>query len=286
MEEASVNEEKIISIEIERLKDFKDHPFRVRSDRDMQKLLASIKQYGILSPLIVRPIPEGVYEIISGHRRKYAAQQLGYRKVPVIIRAMKDDEAVISMIDANLQREQIRPSEKAFAYKMKYDAIKRRSGRRKKDAIDYHFKGKRSVNIISEEMGDSPKQVQRYLKLTELIPEMLEMLDDEMISFSPAFEIAFLKDKEQKDLIEAMNYTQAMPSLSQAQRIKKLSQEGTLTKEKMQDILSETKKGIIDRVTFKNEQLYRFFPRNYSATQMKREILEILKLWISQNWDK
>ena len=286
MEEASVNEEKIISIEIERLKDFKDHPFRVRSDRDMQKLLASIKQYGILSPLIVRPIPEGVYEIISGHRRKYAAQQLGYRKVPVIIRAMKDDEAVISMIDANLQREQIRPSEKAFAYKMKYDAIKRRSGRRKKDAIDYHFKGKRSVNIISEEMGDSPKQVQRYLKLTELIPEMLEMLDDEMISFSPAFEIAFLKDKEQKDLIEAMNYTQAMPSLSQAQRIKKLNQEGTLTKEKMQDILSETKKGIIDRVTFKNEQLYRFFPRNYSATQMKREILEILKLWISQNWDK
>ena len=286
MEETSVNEEKIISIEIERLKDFKDHPFRVRSDRDMQKLLASIKQYGILSPIIVRPIPEGVYEIISGHRRKYAAQQLGYRKVPVIIRAMKDDEAVISMIDANLQREQIRPSEKAFAYKMKYDAIKRRSGRRKKDAIDYHFKGKRSVNVISEEMGDSPKQVQRYLKLTELIPEMLEMLDDEMISFSPAFEIAFLKDKEQKDLIEAMNYTQAMPSLSQAQRIKKLSQEGTLTKEKMQDILSETKKGIIDRVTFKNEQLYRFFPRNYSATQMKREILEILKLWISQNWDK
>ena len=286
MEETSVNEEKIISIEIERLKDFKDHPFRVRSDRDMQKLLASIKQYGILSPLIVRPIPEGVYEIISGHRRKYAAQQLGSRKVPVIIRAMKDDEAVISMIDANLQREQIRPSEKAFAYKMKYDAIKRRSGRRKKDAIDYHFKGKRSVNIISEEMGDSPKQVQRYLKLTELIPEMLEMLDDEMISFSPAFEIAFLKDKEQKDLIEAMNYTQAMPSLSQAQRIKKLSQEETLTKEKMQDILSETKKGIIDRVTFKNEQLYRFFPRNYSATQMKREILEILKLWISQNWDK
>ena len=237
MEDVSNNEEHIISIEIERLKDFKDHPFRVRSDRDMQKLLASIKQYGILSPLIVRPIPEGVYEIISGHRRKYAAQQLGYRKVPVIIRAMKDDEAVISMIDANLQREQIRPSEKAFAYKMKYDAIKRRSGRRKKDAIDYHFKGKRSVNIISEEMGDSPKQVQRYLKLTELIPEMLEMLDDEMISFSPAFEIAFLKDKEQKDLIEAMNYTQAMPSLSQAQRIKKLSQEGTLTKEKMQDIL-------------------------------------------------
>jgi len=286
MEETSVNEEKIISIEIERLKDFKDHPFRVRSDRDMQKLLVSIKQYGILSPLIVRPIPEGVYEIISGHRRKYAAQQLGYRKVPVIIRAMKDDEAVISMIDANLQREQIRPSEKAFAYKMKYDAIKRRSGRRKKDAIDYHFKGKRSVNIISEEIGDSPKQVQRDLKLTERIPEMLEMLDDEMISFSPAFEIAFLKDKEQKDLIEAMNYTQAMPSLSQAQRIKKLSQEGTLTKEKMQDILSETKKGIIDRVTFKNEQLYRFFPRNYSATQMKREILEILKLWISQNWDK
>jgi len=286
MEETSVNEEKIISIEIERLKDFKDHPFRVRSDRDMQKLLVSIKQYGILSPLIVRPIPEGVYEIISGHRRKYAAQQLGYRKVPVIIRAMKDDEAVISMIDANLQREQIRPSEKAFAYKMKYDAIKRRSGRRKKDAIDYHFKGKRSVNIISEEIGDSPKQVQRYLKLTELIPEMLEMLDDEMISFSPAFEIAFLKDKEQKDLIEAINYTQAMPSLSQAQRIKKLSQEGTLTKEKMQDILSEIKKGVIDRVTFKNEQLYRFFPRNYSATQMKREILEILKLWISQNWDK
>ena len=285
MEEKPAEEEKIISMEIERLKDFKDHPFNVKADQQMKQLMESIKRYGILNPLIVRPIPEGMYEIISGHRRKYAAEQLEYRKVPVVIRNMKDEDAIISMVDSNLQREMISPSEKAFAYKMKYDALKRRSGRKKKSQIDYQYTGKKTIEIIGEEFGDSAKQVQRYLKITELIPELREMLDDGVISFNPAYELAFLKQKEQEQFLEAMNYTQAVPSLSQAQRIKNLSMEGTLSKEQMQDILGEVKKGEIDRVIFKNEQLYRFFPKTYSASQMKREILEILKMWMNQYWE-
>ena len=282
MEEKPAEEEKIISMEIERLKDFKDHPFNVKADQQMKQLMESIKRYGILNPLIVRPIPEGMYEIISGHRRKYAAEQLEYRKVPVVIRNMKDEDAIISMVDSNLQREMISP---AFAYKMKYDALKRRSGRKKKSQIDYQYTGKKTIEIIGEEFGDSAKQVQRYLKITELIPELREMLDDGVISFNPAYELAFLKQKEQEQFLEAMNYTQAVPSLSQAQRIKNLSMEGTLSKEQMQDILGEVKKGEIDRVIFKNEQLYRFFPKTYSASQMKREILEILKMWMNQYWE-
>ena len=285
MEEKPAEEEKIISMEIERLKDFKDHPFNVKADQQMKQLMESIRRYGILNPLIVRPIPEGMYEIISGHRRKYAAEQLEYRKVPVVIRNMKDEDAIISMVDSNLQREMISPSEKAFAYKMKYDALKRRSGRKKKSQIDYQYTGKKTIEIIGEEFGDSAKQVQRYLKITELIPELREMLDDGVISFNPAYELAFLKQKEQEQFLEAMNYTQAVPSLSQAQRIKNLSMEGTLSKEQMQDILGEVKKGEIDRVIFKNEQLYRFFPKTYSASQMKREILEILKMWMNQYWE-
>lgn len=234
---------KIIEIEIERLRSFKNHPFQVKDDKEMYLLKESIEKYGILNPLIVRPVPDGVYEIISGDRRKHAAELLGDRKVPVIIRVMTEDESILNMVDSNLHRERISFSEKAFAYKMKNDVLKRKSGR-KKGQIDYKTKKKRTVEIISEECGDSPKQVQRYISLTRLIPEFLQKLDDELISFNPAVEVSYLKEEEQKQLLEAMDYAQAVPSLSQAQRIRKLSKENQLTLEKMQEIMSEIKKVI------------------------------------------
>lgn len=277
--------EKIIQIEIERLRDFKSHPFHVIDDMEMSQLKESIKALGIINPLVVRPLMDGAYEIIAGHRRKYAAEQLGYRKVPVIIRVMSDDEAIISMVDSNLQRERISYSEKAFAYKMKNEAMKRKAGR-KRSQIDPKLKGKKTIEIIAEEGGDSPKQVQRYIKITELIPELLRQLDDEMIGFNPAVEIASLKKEEQKDLLDAMEYAQSTPSLSQAQRLKKLSQEGKLTKEKMENIMSEIKKGEISRVIFTNEQLHRYFPTTYTPEKMKREIIAMLKIWSEQYWEQ
>ena len=277
--------EKIIQIEIERLRDFKSHPFHVIDDKEMSQLKESIKALGIINPLVVRPLIDGAYEIIAGHRRKYAAEQLGYRKVPVIIRVMSDDEAIISMVDSNLQRERISYSEKAFAYKMKNEAMKRKAGR-KRSQIDPKLKGKKTIEIIAEEGGDSPKQVQRYIKITELIPELLRQLDDEMIGFNPAVEIASLKKEEQKDLLDAMEYAQSTPSLSQAQRLKKLSQEGKLTKEKMENIMSEIKKGEISRVIFTNEQLHRYFPTTYTPEKMKREIIAMLKIWSEQYWEQ
>ena len=198
-----------------------------------------------LNPLIVRSRPEGVYEIISRHRRKLAAEKLGYRKVPAIIPAMKDDEAVVSMVDSNLKRERISPSEKAFAYKMKYDAIKRKTRRRKCGQVDHHSR-KKIIEVIGEEGGDSPKQVQRYIKITELILELLEKVDDESMCFTPAVQISYLKKKEQEEMLEAMDFAQCTPSLSQAIRIKKLSAEGKLTVETMEDILSEIKQKDID----------------------------------------
>ena len=281
-EENATSEERVIEIEIERLRNFEEHPFKIVEDQQMKQLADSISRYGILSPLIVRPSPEGVYEVISGHRRKYAATKLGYRKVPVIIRVLTDDEAVVLMVDSNLQRNHIRPSEKAMAYKMKYEAMRRTAGRKKSNENDDdRNKGKRTVQLLGKEAGESPKQIQRYIKITELIPELLEMLDDEEISFNPAFEVAFLSQEEQRELIDAMAYVQSAPSISQAQRIKKLSQEGTLTQNKMREILSEVKKGEINRVSFKNEQLYQFFPKGMTAKEMKRRILEILKQQMS-----
>ena len=279
------SDEKIVEIELERLRTFQNHPFKVQADSQMIELQDSIKKYGILNPLIVRPKPDAMYEIISGHRRRFAAEQLGYRKVPVIIRVLQDDEAVISMVDSNLQRERISPSEKAFAYKMKYDVIKRKTGRRKCGQIDHHS-GKKSIEIIGAESGESPKQVQRYIKMTDLIPELLEKVDDGTMGFTPAVQISYLKKKDQEKMLEAMDYSQCTPSLSQAQRMKRMSVEGNLTLEAMQEILSEIKQKEIDRVIFKNEQLYRFFPSSYTAEQMRREILEILKLWMSNYWDK
>lgn len=270
-------DEKVVEIEIERLRDFKNHPFKVQADSQMKELQESIKKYGILNPLIVRLRPEGFYEIISGHRRKYAAQQLKYTKVPVIIRYMLEEDAIISMVDANLQRERISPSEKAFAYKMKYDVLKRKAGRRKCSQVDY-LTGKKSVEVISEECGDSPKQVQRYLKLTKLIPELLEKVDDEIMGFTIAVELASLTEKNQKTVLDAMESTLGTPNLSQAIRIKKLQENGVFSKEKIEELLSEIKQKDIDRVVFKNEQLYRYFPSYYTAEQMKREILTLLKI--------
>ena len=283
---ASVPEdgEKIIEIQLERLRTFKNHPFKVRMDQEMIRLSASVEKYGIINPLIVRPIPDGVYEIISGHRRKAAAEKFGYRKVPVIIRVMSDDEAVINMVDSNLQRQQITFSEKAFAYKLKNDVLKRKSGR-KKSQVDHKTPRKRAIEIISEDCGDSPKQVQRYISLTKLIPEMLQKLDDEIISFCPAVEIAALSEKEQKELLVAMEYAQAIPSLSQAQRIRQLSKEKQLSLEKMEEIMCEVKKGEITRVAFTNEQLHKYFPNSYTPAMMKREILALLKLWKKESWE-
>ena len=229
-------EERIIEIEIERLRPFKEHPFQVKDDKEMFLLQESIEKYGILNPLIVRPVPDGYYEIISGHRRKHAAEKLGYRKVPVIIRVLSEDDSILSMVDSNLHRERISYSEKAFAYKLKNDVLKRKSGR-KKSQVDHKTPRKRSIDIISEDCGDSPKQVQRYISLTKLIPEMLQKLDDEIISFCPAVEIAALKENEQRELLKAMDYAQAIPSLSQAQRIKQLSKEKQLSLEKMEKIM-------------------------------------------------
>lgn len=279
------SDEKIVEIELERLHSFEKHPFKVTEDGQMMELQESIQKYGILNPLIVRPRPEGVYEIISGHRRKFAAEKIGYRKVPVIIRMLNDDEAVISMVDSNLQREMIRPSEKAFAYKMKYEVIKRKAGRRKCGQVDQLF-GKKSIEVIGEDCGDSPKQVQRYIRITELIPELLERVDDGSMGFTPAVQISYLKKEEQREMLEAMEFAQCSPSLSQAIRLKKLSGEEKLTEQMMETVLSEVKQKEIDRVVFKNEQLHRFFPTDYTSEQMRREILEILKLWMSKYWEK
>ena len=278
------NEERIIEIEIERLRPFKEHPFQVKDDKEMFLLQESIEKYGILNPLIVRPVPDGYYEIISGHRRKHAAEKLGYRKVPVIIRVLSEDDSILSMVDSNLHRERISYSEKAFAYKLKNDVLKRKSGR-KKSQVDHKTPRKRSIEIISEDCGDSPKQVQRYISLTKLIPEMLQKLDDEIISFCPAVEIAALSEKEQKELLVAMEYAQAIPSLSQAQRIRQLSKEKQLSLEKMEEIMCEVKKGEITRVAFTNEQLHKYFPNSYTPAMMKREILALLKLWKKESWE-
>ena len=270
-------DEKVVEIEVERLRPFNSHPFKVVEDDQMLMLMDSIKKYGVLTPLIIRPVPEGFYEIISGHRRHYAAKKLGYRKVPVIIRVMKDAEAIISMVDSNMQREKILPSEKAFAYRMKYDAIKKSPGRKSGSQADHENIGKRTVQIMGEESPDSPKQIQRYLKITELIPELIEKLDEGKIAFNPAFEAAFLSQDEQRDLLRAMEFAQGTPSVSQMQRIKSLSREGTVSLAQMRSILGEVKRSETHRVLFKNEQLYRYFPRDYTPDRMKEEILKILE---------
>lgn len=271
------HDEKVVEIEIERLHDFKNHSFKVQADSQMNELRDSISKYGILNPLIVRPRPEGFYEVISGHRRKYAAMELKYTKVPVIIRYMLDEEAIISMVDSNLQRERILPSEKAVAYKMKYEVLRRKAGRRKCSQVDYTT-GKKSIEIIGEETGDSPKQIQRYLKLNDLIPELLDKVDDETMGFTIGVELAYLSKKNQEIVLEAMENTLATPNLSQAIRIKKMQEEEKISVNSVEAIITEVKQKEITRVVFKNEQLYRYFPSYYTAEQMRREILTLLKI--------
>jgi len=262
----------VIEIEIERLRDFHGHPFKVRDDDQMKSLRESIEKYGILTPLIVRPVPEGCYEIISGHRRKYIAKYLGFRKVSVIIRVMKDDEAVIAMVDSNNQREKVTISEKAYAYKMKYDAMKRQSGRRKNSGGQEvpQYYGKKTVQILGKEEGISSKQVQRYLRIPELIPELIKRVDTGELSFNPAVAISYLDEKHQELFLDAMNYSQAKPSLSQAQRMKRAFQEGVLTKEMIREILMEDKNRMSDRVILEKQKLQEFFPSDYSMEMIQK----------------
>ena len=282
----SLEGDQVIEMDINRLRDFKNHPFKITADISMVELKESIQKFGILNPLIVRPVIEGYYEIISGHRRRYAAKQLGYTKVPVIIKVMRTDEAIVAMVDSNLQREFITPSEKARAYKMKYDVLRKKKNVYCCGRVVHKTKGKRTVEILAEQYGESAKQIQRYLKLNDLIPDLLAKVDDDELSFSAAIEIAFLKEEEQQWFLEAMTFAQSTPSLSQAQRIKRLSQEKKLTKDEIKDILAEIKREDVSRVTFKTEQLRRFFPKDYTIEMMKREMIDILKIWMERYWDE
>lgn len=271
--------EKVVEIGLERLRPFKNHPFKVKEDEAMAQLIESIERYGIMNPLIVMPTREGVYQIVSGHRRKYCAEKLGYTQVPVIIRYMKEDDSIISMVDSNLHRDKILFSEKAFAYYMKNEAMKRKTGKRRRTQEGQleSIKGTKTIQLIGKETGESPRQVLRYIRLTLLVPELLDMLDEGKISFNPAVELSFLSEVEQKWVLNGMDYAQAAPSVSQAKRIKALSQEKKLTQQKINEILSEIKKSDMSRVIFKNSQMYKYFPRYYSAEQMKEEIIALLE---------
>ena len=278
--EESRQTEQIQQISISDLHPFKNHPFKVMDDEAMQRTVESVAQFGVLAPLVVRPREEGGYEIISGHRRQHAAELAGLKTLPVIVRNMDDDQAVIQMVDSNLQRESILPSERAFAYKMKLSAIERSLGRPKNvgQVVPDYF-GKRSTEIVAEGTGESYKQVQRFIRLTNLIPELLELVDQKKISFNPAVELSYLADSEQRDFLEAMQDTQNAPSLSQAQRIKKLSQEGRCSYEAIFDIMGEEKKAEMDRVTIKNDVLRKYFPKSYTPKQMEDTILKLLEQW-------
>ena len=266
-------------IPIEELFPFKEHPFKVLDDEAMQRTVESVAQYGVLAPLIARPRPEGGYEIISGHRRQHAAELAGLDTLPVIVREMTDDAAVILMVDSNLQRESILPSERAFAYKMKLDAMKRTSGRPSKENVSQIGTQKRSDQIMAEELGESRNQIQRFIRLTNLIPELLDLVDEKKISFNPAVELSYLDEAQQRDFLQAMDETQNAPSLSQAQRMKKLAQEGKFTYEAAFAIMGEAKKDELDKVVIKNDTLKKYFPRSYTPRQMEDVIIKLLEQW-------
>lgn len=260
---------------------FEGHPFKVLDDELMGQTVESIKQIGVVSPLIVRPDPEGGFEILSGHRRLHAAQLAGLETVPVIVKEMDDDAAIIFMVDSNLQRENILPSERAFSYKMKLEAMKHQAGRPSKEndsQLGNNF-GKLSSEEMAEELGTSKNQIFRYIRLTNLIPEILDMVDEKKIAFNPAVELSYLKPSEQEEFLEAMDYAQASPSLSQAQRLKKLSQEGGCTLDAMCEVMNEIKKDELDHVTIKNEVLRKYFPKSYTPKQMQDTIIRLLEKW-------
>ncbi|MGN8734294.1 ParB/RepB/Spo0J family partition protein [Fusicatenibacter saccharivorans] len=276
--------EEIRSVPLSQLHPFKDHPFKVLDDDAMSETVESVKQIGVVVPLIARPAEDG-YEIVSGHRRHHAAELAGLETVPVIVREMDDDSAVIFMVDSNLQRENILPSEKALAYKMKMDAMERKAGRPARDnsgQVGRDFKGKETREIIAEEAGESPRQVQRYIRLTNLIPEVLDMVDQKQIAFNPAVELSYLKPEEQQDFLEAIDMTQTAPSLSQAQRIKKLSQEGACTAHAICDVMSEAKKPEVGRLTFSTDSLRKYFPKSYTAKQMEETIIRLLEQYMKK----
>lgn len=270
--------ERVQNISISELVPFKDHPFKVVDDEAMLRTTESIAQYGVLTPLIARPLEDGGYEIISGHRRAHAAELAGLTEVPVLVRQMDDDAATVLMVDSNLQRENVLPSERAFAYRMKLEAMKHQGERN--DLTSGQVGPKlRSDEQLAQEAGESRKQVQRFIRLTNLIPELLEMVDQKQISFNPAVELSYLAPEEQETFLAAMDEVQAAPSLSQAQRLKKLAQEGDFTLDSAREIMNEVKKGDLERVTFRNEQLRKYFPKSYTTQQMQDTILKLLDQW-------
>ena len=274
-------QEQVQQIPIGELFPFKNHPFKVLDDESMQRTVESVEQYGVLSPLIARPRPEGGYEIISGHRRQHAAQLAGLETLPVIVRNMDDDAAVLLMVDSNLQRENILPSERAFAYKMKLEAMKHQAGRPTQDnysQVGNNF-GTLSSEEMAEELGTSKNQIFRYIRLTNLVPELLDMVDEKKISFNPAVELSYLDTNQQRDFLEAMNDTQNAPSLSQAQRLKKLAQEGHFSYDVAFAAMGEEKKDELDKVVIKNDTLRKYFPRSYTPKQMEDTIIKLLEQW-------
>lgn len=274
--------EKVQNIPLGELHPFKNHPFKIKNDAAMQDTVDSVREYGVLVPAIARPDPDGGYELIAGHRRHHASELAGKETMPVIVRDLDDDAATIIMVDSNLQREELLPSERAFAYKMKLDAMKRQAGRPMKenrDQVGHNFSGKRTVELIAENAPNSRNQIQRYIRLTELIPTLLDMVDEHKIAFNPAVELSYLKKEEQTLLLEAMDSEQATPSLSQAQRLKKFSQQKMLSLDVMRAVMSEEKKTDLDRVTLKNETLRKYFPKSYTPKQMEDTIIKLLEGW-------
>ena len=271
-------QERVQEIKLSDLHPFKGHPFKVVDDEAMQKTVESIAQFGVMTPAIARPRPEGGYELIAGHRRHHASELAGKETMPVIVRDMDDDAATILMVDSNLQRETLLPSERAFAYKMKLEAIKHQGQRTDLTSSQVGMK-LQAMDIVGQEAGDSRNQVHRYIRLTELIPELLDMVDEKKIAFNPAVEISYLKPNEQQDFLEAMDYAQSTPSLSQAQRLKKFSQEGKCSLDAMCAIMSEEKKGELDRVTIKHDVLRKCFPKSYTPKQMEDTIIKLLEQW-------
>ena len=273
--------EQVQQIPIGELFPFKNHPFKVLDDESMQRTVESVEQYGVLSPLIARPRPEGGYEIISGHRRQHAAQLAGLDALPVIVRNMDDDAAVLLMVDSNLQRENILPSERAFAYKMKLEALKNQGARSDLTCgqIGHKLNGAKARDIVADESGDNARNVQRFIRLTNLIPELLDMVDEKKIAFNPAVELSYLDESQQRDFLEAMNDTQNAPSLSQAQRLKKLAQEGHFSYDVAFAVMGEEKKDELDKVVIKNDTLRKYFPRSYTPKQMEDTIIKLLEQW-------
>ena len=276
--------EKIRDIPLSELHPFKNHPFHVRDDEAMMETADSVRQYGVLVPAIARPDPNGGYELVSGHRRHRASELAGMETMPVIVRELDDDAAVLVMVDSNLQRENILPSERAFAYKMKLEAMKHQGTRTDLTCaqVGHKLDGKKSRDILAEQVGQSKNQVQRYIRLTELVPNLLNMVDERKIALNPAYELSFLKKKEQEQLLDAMDSEQATPSLSQAQRLKKFSQEGHLTPDVMCAIMSEEKKSEWDRVTLTSETLRKYFPKSYTPKKMQETIVKLLEAWQRQ----